>query len=364
MRGGPKDLSAVFIAVSSYENNESNSLNNFAISSDGIASGLQRSASTLVAAGNSLEQSIAMLAAGNKVIQDPEALGNALKVLSMRIRGVKSDLEDAGEETDGMIENTSKLRDKVKALTNVNGNGGVDILTESGAFRSTYDILLDIARIWDQINKADPKNQAALLEILAGKTRGSQLAAILQNPKDLEAAYQTAMNSAGSAMAENEKYLDSIQGKIDKFNNTLQTMWMNFLDTDVVKLIVEAGTGLVGLIDKVGLLRVAFVGLMTYLNASKKSSLDFASMLGIHDIKNGENLLEGFSAFGKQGLTGWVKNVVSDITAQFKKNKVEPVEIPISVDRIIEQSSVFDEGYQSSIDLLNKTAELKKAQDE
>ena len=65
--------------------------NNFAISSDGIASGLQRSASTLVAAGNSLEQSIAMLAAGNKVIQDPETLGNALKVLSMRIRGVKSE---------------------------------------------------------------------------------------------------------------------------------------------------------------------------------------------------------------------------------------------------------------------------------
>ena len=54
---------------------ESNRLNNFAISSDGIAEGLQRSASTLVAAGNSLEQSIAMLAAGNKVMQDPEALG-------------------------------------------------------------------------------------------------------------------------------------------------------------------------------------------------------------------------------------------------------------------------------------------------
>ena len=49
--------------------------NSFAISSDGIAEGLKRSASTLVAAGNSLEQSIAMLAAGNKVIQDPETLG-------------------------------------------------------------------------------------------------------------------------------------------------------------------------------------------------------------------------------------------------------------------------------------------------
>ena len=236
--------------------------NNFAISSDGIASGLQRSASTLVAAGNSLEQSIAMLAAGNKVIQDPETLGNALKVLSMRIRGVKSDLEDAGEETDGMIENTSKLRDKVKALTNVNGNGGVDILTESGAFRSTYDILLDIAKVWDQINEADPQNQAALLEILAGKTRGSQVAAILQNPKDLEAAYATAMNSAGSAMAENEKYLDSIQGRIDLFTNSLQTMWMNFINSDALKFIIDLGTAIIKFTDSMGLIPTA-VGAFT-----------------------------------------------------------------------------------------------------
>lgn len=244
-------------------------MNNFAISSDGIASGLQRSASTLVAAGNSLEQSIAMLAAGNKVIQDPETLGNALKVLSMRIRGVKSDLEDAGEETDGMIENTSKLRDKVKALTNVDGNGGVDILTDSGEFRSTYDILLDIAEVWDRINETDPKNQAALLEILAGKTRGSQVAAILQNPKDLKAAYETAMNSAGSAMAENEKYLDSIQGRIDLFTNSLQTMWMNFLNSDVIKFVVDLGSAVVKLVDAIGVLPTLIGAFTAYKAAAK-----------------------------------------------------------------------------------------------
>ena len=240
-------------------------MNNFAISSDGIASGLQRSASTLVAAGNSLEQSIAMLAAGNKVMQDPEALGNALKVLSMRIRGTKTELEEAGEETDGMAENTSKLRKQVMALTNIDGNGGVDILTDSGAFRSTYDILYDIAQIWDQLNDYDPKAQAALLELLAGKTRGSQLAAILQNPEDLKAAYETAMNSAGSAMQENERYLDSIQGKIDKFTNALQTFWMDAISSDFVKGVVDIGTTLLNILDeiikKIGLVGTAITGL-------------------------------------------------------------------------------------------------------
>lgn len=276
MRNRPKDLFAIRLIWSVIDIfiNESNSLNNFAISSDGIASGLQRSASTLVAAGNSLEQSIAMLAAGNKVIQDPESLGNALKVLSMRIRGTKTDLEDAGEETDGMIENTAKLREQIKALTTVDGNGGVDILTDSGEFRSTYDILLDIAEVWDRINEADPKNQAALLEIIAGKTRGAQTAAILQNPEDLKAAYETALNSSGSALEENEKYLDSIQGRIDLFKNSLQTMWMNFIDSDVIKFIVDLGSAALKLVDTLGALPSlvgGFTGIKTAISGIKQA---------------------------------------------------------------------------------------------
>lgn len=61
--------------------------NNFAISSDGIATALQDSASSLMAAGNNLEQSVAMIAAANKVLQDPNSVGAALRTISLRIRG-------------------------------------------------------------------------------------------------------------------------------------------------------------------------------------------------------------------------------------------------------------------------------------
>ena len=61
--------------------------NNFAISSDGLATALQDSASSLMAAGNSLEQSVAMVAAANKVLQDPNSVGSALRTISLRIRG-------------------------------------------------------------------------------------------------------------------------------------------------------------------------------------------------------------------------------------------------------------------------------------
>lgn len=40
----------------------------------------------------------------------------------MRIRGAKTELEEAGESTDGMVESTAKLREEIMALS------GVDIM--------------------------------------------------------------------------------------------------------------------------------------------------------------------------------------------------------------------------------------------
>lgn len=236
-------------------------LNNFAISSDGLATALQDSASSLMAAGNNLEQSVAMVAAANKVLQDPSSVGSALRTISLRIRGTSVKvLEEMGEETDGVIESVSKLQAKVKGLS------GVDILTNTGAYKDTYTIIKEIAQVWDQMNDMD---QAALLELLAGKNRSNAMAALLGNLEDLEGAYESAMEAQGSAEAENEKYMNSIQGKIDQFNNAVQTMWKNALDSDAIKFFVDLGRGIVELVDKFGLLETALGGLVAYFKVLK-----------------------------------------------------------------------------------------------
>ena len=58
--------------------NESNSLNNFAITSAGIGDALQRSASALYEAGNTIDESVALVTAANSVIQNPEQVGELL----------------------------------------------------------------------------------------------------------------------------------------------------------------------------------------------------------------------------------------------------------------------------------------------
>lgn len=59
--------------------------NNFAISSGGIGDALQRSASSLAAANNSLDQSIALITAANTVVQDPETVGKVMPTLKITI---------------------------------------------------------------------------------------------------------------------------------------------------------------------------------------------------------------------------------------------------------------------------------------
>ena len=264
--------------------------NNYAVSSDGIATALQTSASALMEAGNSLEQSTALVAAANKVVQDPSSVGSALRTISLRLRGTSvSVLEELGEETDGVVESTSKLQEKLKALT------GVDILTSTGAYKDTYTILKEMGEVWQDLDSLD---QSAALELMAGKNRANTLSAILNNTQDLENAYKSAMQAEGSALKENETYLDSIQGRIDILNNSVQTMWMNFISSDTVKFLVDVANALVKIVDQVGVLQSALIVIMGYKTFFKKK--DWSKSL--------ENFKKGFgdiwnSIFNKKGQT-------------------------------------------------------------
>ena len=328
--------------------------NNFAISSDGIATALQDSASSLVAANNSYEQAVAMIASANRVVQDPNSVGAALRTISLRLRGTSTkELEEAGEDTDGVITSKSKLRGKIKGYT------GIDILTDDGAYKSTYDILLEISKVWDDLTDQD---RAGLLELIAGKTRSNTAAAILSNTKDLEAAYKSAMEAEGSALEENKKYLDSIQGRIDLFNNSIQTMWQNTIDSEIVKLIVDAGTGLVKIVDKLGLIQTLVMGLMTYWSVFKKQGrLDFASLLGIHDVEEGWTV-------GKSGLTGWISKKYNSFKTK-KQSKTTSKIVNEFVEQQKEESiatqiGMFDEDQLVQQDINDKMQQIKKAKQE
>lgn len=222
--------------------------NNFAISSGGIGDAMQRSAAALAEANNTIDESIALVVAANNVIQDPDMVGTMWKTVSMRIRGAKTELEEAGLETEYMAESTSKLRDSIKGLTNVGGLGGFDIMKDEKTFKSTYEIILGISKVWKELSDID---QAALLELLAGKRQGNALAAAISNMDDAVAAMQTSVNAEGSALTEHEKWMESIQAKQQQFQAQYQAFANSFLNSDLIKGAYDTGTGILGFLTNV-----------------------------------------------------------------------------------------------------------------
>lgn len=245
------------------------------ISSDEIASSLQRSASALQAAGANYEQSVALTTVGNSVVQNPESVGAGLKTVSLRIRGTDMNvLQEAGEDVDGYIQNTSQLRDLIKNQTKVASNDfkGFDLLKDDGSYKNPYEFLLGLGKIWSEIGSTDGGDlkQASILEKIAGKNRANIVASILQKPEMLEKVYNETQNSEGSALRENETQLDSIQGKVDQLTASFQEMWNTSISSDFIKGLVDAGTQITNLVTKAGLLRTAFIGALGVAGAKGK----------------------------------------------------------------------------------------------
>lgn len=254
--------------------------NNYAVSSGDLGDILQRSASAMEAAGNTLDQTIALGTAMNSVIQNAETTGSTLKVLALRIRGATTELEQMGEETDTVATSTSKLRADIMGLTNVDGKGGFDILTKSGDFKSTYDIIQGIAKVYSKMSDVD---QAALLELLAGKNRANGVAALLSQASQAADVLQTSLNSSGSAMAENERVLDSVEGRLKIFEATFQEISTDLLNSGLVKGVISLGTALLdasdGFIKFSGVIPTATAALSAFLSLSNTKTKGSIRML-------------------------------------------------------------------------------------
>ena len=134
--------------------------NRAAIESGGLGLALQRVASAMKASQNTLDESISLITASNEIVENPEMVANGWRTVALRIRGAKTELESAELDTEGMVESTAKLRDLVKSIS------GVDIMLDENTFKSTYQIITEIGKVWHNISDI---NQASLLEAIAGR---------------------------------------------------------------------------------------------------------------------------------------------------------------------------------------------------
>lgn len=187
------------------------------VSFQDLGNGITRVASSMSAANNSLEETMAMLVASVDLTRNAEKSSTALRTISMNLRGVNEE----GEEIVGYI---PKLEDHFKKL-------GLTLKKDDQTFKSTYQIFKELSEVWQNLSDME---QAQTLELVAGKRQADVAAGLINNFKEAEEVVNNATNAVGSATKEQERYMQGVESAQKRLMNSLTELNQKLLESDTI----------------------------------------------------------------------------------------------------------------------------------
>ncbi|MDK0982905.1 phage tail tape measure protein [Clostridium perfringens] len=319
--------------------------NNFAITSGGVGDALQRSASALHTAGNDLFQSVELITSANASVQDPSKVGTALKTISSRLMGMYKDKKTG--------EYKPALRDDILKLS------GVDIFTKEGKFKSTYQIIKDLSGVWGGLND---KQQQFLATAIAGRNHLNTFLSLMSNFTETDKKFlDNYKDIAGSAEKENDQFMDSIEGRLNAFRESVLQIWRTIIGRNEIKNIIGLGTGIINVLDtiinKLGLIPTIIGGISALVSLKSRGQTGIGSAL-INFFKNRNN----------KGGENEKLNALNQTSKDKEKALVEGIKVGKSyVDGMasgVESNLKFKEAVNEQLESSNFTGEHKKGSKE
>lgn len=212
--------------------------NTEAVDFDNLIDGATRLSAVADQAGMSFEQMLGTLTGGYEILGNMEKVATGQITIFSRLQAIQLD----GEEE---VSTVAKLQETFNNAT----KGAVNIVDQTtGQLRNVFYILDDLANVWDSLDK---NTREALAIEASGIRQKNVFLAMMQNWEGVKDAVESASNSFGSADEENEKYIQSIQGRVENFERSVQQLSRTLIDSDLVKFFVDLGTTGVNAIDKI-----------------------------------------------------------------------------------------------------------------
>lgn len=226
--------------------------NQAAVDMEALTSGITVAGSVFSNAGESVQTFAGLLGAGVALTQrSGSEVARGLRTIAMNIRQIKGELDD------GEIIDEASISDAAKALHSV----GISVADANGELRLTSNVLDDLAERWKTLTTAE---QSYLAQSLAGKRQANILNALMNNWAEAQRQMTLYANGAGSALQENEIYLNSWEAKTKQLSAAWTKFVNDLVDTDLIKGALDAIIKLVGLLDTgVGRLLITTAGIAT-----------------------------------------------------------------------------------------------------
>lgn len=263
--------------------------NNFAISTGDVGEALMRSGSVLSEFGVSMQDAISMIVGANESVQDAEKVGTAIKTMATNLGGVKAAAKDGSLE----------MNRTAKALQTI---AGIDIYSnkQKGEIKDMMTILKELNVVWDDLSE---DKQLAIAESIAGKNHINTLMAMMGNWETV-LQYQEDYNNGftiGSAQREQERYLNSIEGKWNTLKENLKNLVTTTISSDFAKGFLDGAISFTDglnsafkVLDQFNAVLPATIGLITSLGQSFRV-LSGNGSIGLF----GSGMINGIKSFNK-----------------------------------------------------------------
>lgn len=222
-----------------------------------MAEGMTVAGSVFASAGESAQTFIAMLGTATAATQRSGAeMARGLRTIFMNIRQIKGETED-GELIDG-----ESIANAAKALREF---AGIDTMA-NGELRKGSEILAELAGKWDTLSDVQ---KSAIAQNVAGVRQANILLALMDNWGTYEKMMAEYANAAGSAMQENERYLEGWQAKTDKLSAAWTKFVANTVSSDFIKGLLDISTKFLNVSGSIGTVTAAMGGLIVAFKGAK-----------------------------------------------------------------------------------------------
>ena len=186
--------------------------------------------------------------------QAPETVGNALKTIYARINDIKTGSDDAEVSL-------GNYTGKMAAL-------GFSVLDAEGNLRDTGEVIEEIGNSWSSLSR---EQQIYLAQTMAGQRQLNNLIALFDNWDQYIDMVNVSMNSQGSLMEKNGRYMESWTAHAKQFSAAMEGLQDTLINEEDMKGFLDAGTAAINLlnhfIQSIGGTHTVLVGLGTLLGS-------------------------------------------------------------------------------------------------
>lgn len=234
----------------------------------GLADAFNEVAANANQAGISTKQLLSYAAVIGETTQEGmSSVGTSLNAIFSRMGNIKlarlKDYQNGGEDLSN-VETVLK-------------GAGISLRDADGEFKNFGDVLDETAERWSEFGSVQ---QRAVAQAFSGTHHMNDFMVLMQQYSKAQEYMQVADDASGKSMEKYGAYTDSLEGKLEGFKSTFESLSNTVLDSKLIKGFVDGGTIILSIFDKLtnslGVMNTAALGLGFFQgkNNSGKSTWD------------------------------------------------------------------------------------------